>query len=167
PDIMFPAPRDRTGTAIAKAICRDCPVKRRCQDWADDADERHGIWGGLTPTERGRPTNRPRVVLPARTCARCGDQFRSGRSNQSRCYACLGKYPTLPPRDILQNADKIADLKRRKIADETIAIMNGWKAEQVTAARRLLGIDSRGNTRPTDGGVVNVRYRRRSKSTEV
>jgi WhiB family redox-sensing transcriptional regulator len=37
----------------AKAICRRCPVQAECLDWAYTTDEKEGIWGGLTPAERG------------------------------------------------------------------------------------------------------------------
>ena len=36
----------------AKAICAQCPVKQQCLDHALEFDERHGIWGGTTPSER-------------------------------------------------------------------------------------------------------------------
>ena len=38
----------------AKALCATCPVRVECLEYADDNDEREGIWGGLTPTERGK-----------------------------------------------------------------------------------------------------------------
>lgn len=38
----------------AKAICDNiCPVRTECLQWAYEHDERDGIWGGLTPAERG------------------------------------------------------------------------------------------------------------------
>ena len=36
----------------AKSICAACPVRRRCLEYAIAADERYGIWGGLTKDER-------------------------------------------------------------------------------------------------------------------
>ena len=36
----------------AKAICRDCAVRRECLDYAMSIRELHGIWGGLTEAER-------------------------------------------------------------------------------------------------------------------
>jgi len=36
----------------AKQMCRDCPVRARCLDWALDHGAAHGIWGGLTAEER-------------------------------------------------------------------------------------------------------------------
>jgi WhiB family redox-sensing transcriptional regulator len=39
---------------LAKSICRDCPVRRECLDYAISAPMNHGIWGGLTERERRR-----------------------------------------------------------------------------------------------------------------
>lgn len=36
----------------AKDICRTCPVKRPCLDYAIAIKEPHGIWGGLNEAER-------------------------------------------------------------------------------------------------------------------
>ena len=59
-DIFFP-PDDREKRTIrarrerrAKQICRDCPVLPECRSHAFTAAERHGIWGGMSETERAR-----------------------------------------------------------------------------------------------------------------
>jgi WhiB family transcriptional regulator, redox-sensing transcriptional regulator len=36
----------------AKAVCSTCPVTSSCLEAAMRADERHGVWGGLTFDER-------------------------------------------------------------------------------------------------------------------
>ncbi|WP_281182143.1 WhiB family transcriptional regulator [Aldersonia kunmingensis] len=36
----------------AKRVCRDCPVLEDCRRYAVEAGEPHGIWGGLTTSER-------------------------------------------------------------------------------------------------------------------
>lgn len=36
----------------AKAICASCSVRRSCLEYALRIREPHGIWGGLTETER-------------------------------------------------------------------------------------------------------------------
>lgn len=36
----------------AKEICRTCPVKSPCLDYAVGIREPHGIWGGLNEAER-------------------------------------------------------------------------------------------------------------------
>lgn len=37
---------------MAKQICAECKVKDECLQFALDADERHGVWGGLNTIER-------------------------------------------------------------------------------------------------------------------
>jgi WhiB family redox-sensing transcriptional regulator len=37
----------------AKRICAGCPVRAECLAWALETDQRFGIWGGLTDSERG------------------------------------------------------------------------------------------------------------------
>lgn len=36
----------------AKQICRTCPVMEQCLQWALEAREPYGIWGGMSPDER-------------------------------------------------------------------------------------------------------------------
>ncbi|MGF7234149.1 MAG: WhiB family transcriptional regulator [Frankia sp.] len=37
----------------AKQVCAGCPVRVRCLEHAVETSEPFGIWGGLTPGERG------------------------------------------------------------------------------------------------------------------
>ena len=39
-------------TAAAKRICRGCPVRTQCLEFALAARLEHGVWGGLTEEER-------------------------------------------------------------------------------------------------------------------
>lgn len=48
-DDMFFEP---SGYARAKLVCRDCPVRQQCLDYAVRANEQYGVWGGRTPDER-------------------------------------------------------------------------------------------------------------------
>lgn len=50
--------------AEAKAVCRACPVIDRCLAWALDTNQREGVWGGLSETERRDLLNR-RAAHPA------------------------------------------------------------------------------------------------------
>ncbi|MGW4597009.1 WhiB family transcriptional regulator [Streptomyces sp. NPDC004457] len=57
PDLFFPI--GNTGPALlqieeAKAVCRTCPVLQRCASWALETGEAHGVWGGMSETERRR-----------------------------------------------------------------------------------------------------------------
>ena len=38
--------------ATAKAICKTCPVRTECLNYALSLDNMHGIWGGTTSNER-------------------------------------------------------------------------------------------------------------------
>jgi WhiB family redox-sensing transcriptional regulator len=52
PDLFFP---DRGGdTTEAKKVCAVCPVRRECLDYALEAGEVHGVWGGLSERQRRR-----------------------------------------------------------------------------------------------------------------
>jgi len=49
PEIFFP---DKGGRAEpAKRICRACPVRAQCLDYAMGGDD-FGVWGGMTERER-------------------------------------------------------------------------------------------------------------------
>lgn len=37
----------------AKAVCRRCAVRWECLTYAIETRQRHGVWGGLNPDERG------------------------------------------------------------------------------------------------------------------
>jgi WhiB family redox-sensing transcriptional regulator len=57
PDLFFPV--SGAGKAAAQAaracrICAACPVRRECLEFAMEAGEMEGIWGGTTPEERLR-----------------------------------------------------------------------------------------------------------------
>lgn len=43
----------------AKAVCRACPVRLECLDWAVKANEQAGVWGGTTPGERAHLRTKP------------------------------------------------------------------------------------------------------------
>ncbi|MDJ0385004.1 WhiB family transcriptional regulator [Streptomyces sp. G-G2] len=56
PELFFPI--GNTGPALlqieeAKAVCRRrCPVMDQCLQWALDANQTDGVWGGLSEDER-------------------------------------------------------------------------------------------------------------------
>ena len=63
PDLFFP---DRgTSTAEAKKVCADCAVKEDCLEWALDAGEKFGIWGGTSERERRRLRKARRAAAAA------------------------------------------------------------------------------------------------------
>lgn len=65
PDAWFSKRDDRPGREAAEyalGFCRRCPVQAECLEVALTRDERWGIWGGRTNTQRGsRPSPGPTV----------------------------------------------------------------------------------------------------------
>jgi WhiB family redox-sensing transcriptional regulator len=45
-------PQAGESAEAGKALCRACPARRSCLDWALAKGEPDGIWGGTTPQER-------------------------------------------------------------------------------------------------------------------
>lgn len=55
PELFFPLGTSgihRDQVDEAKAVCRRCPVRGACLEWAVDHPSLEGIWGGLTVGER-------------------------------------------------------------------------------------------------------------------
>lgn len=52
PEVWFPAKGQAPTAARAKAICRQCPARRECLDYALREKITCGIWGGFTGRER-------------------------------------------------------------------------------------------------------------------
>lgn len=65
PEQFFP---EKGGaTALAKKLCKGCPVKAQCLEFALTNDERFGIWGGLSERERRKLNRRrPRRITAER-----------------------------------------------------------------------------------------------------
>lgn len=62
----------------AKAICATCPVIEECREYGQG--ERYGVWGGLTPKERG---HRPTVFWVR--CDVCREVFQTRSSRARTC----------------------------------------------------------------------------------
>lgn len=64
-DLFFPEKFNQSfgniEIAMAKRICLSCPHKNECAEWGI-RKEIHGIWGGLTETDR-RATRKQRRIL--------------------------------------------------------------------------------------------------------
>jgi WhiB family redox-sensing transcriptional regulator len=63
PELSFP--EGAAGPALetaeqAKRVCRMCPVRARCLDWALSHGAAFGIWGGRTRMNGARSASRPR-----------------------------------------------------------------------------------------------------------
>lgn len=51
-DLFFPMTKEDTERALA--VCATCPVVAECLEYALEARERYGIWGGKTDKQRRR-----------------------------------------------------------------------------------------------------------------
>jgi WhiB family redox-sensing transcriptional regulator len=55
PGVWFPSVNGwhaNRAAGRAKAVCAACPARVRCLEWALEAGESEGVWGGTTPAER-------------------------------------------------------------------------------------------------------------------
>jgi WhiB family redox-sensing transcriptional regulator len=52
PETFFPS--DGVGVDVARRICKDCPVKSPCLEYAIANHIDHGVWGGASERERRR-----------------------------------------------------------------------------------------------------------------
>ncbi|MFI7497944.1 WhiB family transcriptional regulator [Streptomyces sp. NPDC049687] len=64
PDLFFPI--GTSGPALlqaeqAKAVCRRCPVREPCLEWAMETDQTLGVWGGTSEAERRAIKRRAKV----------------------------------------------------------------------------------------------------------
>lgn len=88
PELFFPATGHHLDERTAKTICSRCPVTTECLNHALDFDERYGIWGGLTQTERRQLIRDSR---PPTTTPLCGTErgyHAHLRRRESTCPPC-------------------------------------------------------------------------------
>ena len=52
PEVFFP--HDGAGVALAQQICRGCPVRAECLEFAIDNRIADGVWGGRSERARRR-----------------------------------------------------------------------------------------------------------------
>lgn len=90
----------------ARGICATCPVQPLCAEFAIQAGERYGVWGGMTQRElrqrRQRPRRKPRQPKAATTPrepAKCGT-----RSGYQR-HRAIGEEACGPCRQANTDAD--------------------------------------------------------------
>ena len=55
----------KLNNAIVKAICEQCIVRHECLDYALDTNQKFGIWGGLTESERSNLSQSSKDKRPA------------------------------------------------------------------------------------------------------
>ena len=63
PELFYPDKgEDRTHIRLIRSICGKCPHQAECAEWGITR-EVHGMWGGLSPSERRRIRMQRRIVL--------------------------------------------------------------------------------------------------------
>jgi WhiB family redox-sensing transcriptional regulator len=61
PESFFP---EKGGsTKEAKLVCKKCRVTVECLEWAITADEKHGIWGGMSERERRKYKKEQQAIV--------------------------------------------------------------------------------------------------------
>lgn len=163
PELWFPVGRSTNSPAMAqveeaKAVCRGCPVRRECAEYAYNAGQTAGIWAGHDLERRaGRDDlvefvtgKRPTRYKPARgderlICEGCGQEFeRPPTVHRTTCKNCwLGLVDSGPAREWIhkllrwgRTREQIATLAG--VRDETIRRIDLGRQPEIkatTAAR--------------------------------
>lgn len=88
PDNFWPEKGQPDMTSVAKALCRECPVRVECLEYALKHEEMEGVWGGLSDKQRrnllaGRPIDY--VRREPRNCKRCARTFTPRHGSNFYC----------------------------------------------------------------------------------
>ena len=51
-ELFFPEKGDLRSARAAKSVCRRCAVIDECREYAMDAHEPYGVWGGMSERDR-------------------------------------------------------------------------------------------------------------------
>lgn len=79
-ELFFGHRGDWKSSKLARDICSECPVASRCLEEAVKNDERYGVWGGVTYTERRKVNQKTRGPVEHGT--------RSSYCQGCRCADC-------------------------------------------------------------------------------
>jgi len=101
-DLWFPENTGPQGR-IAKAVCRQCPVRDQCLDYAISNGEKYGIWAGTS--ERKRRDMIAKLRAAKRVCVECATPLTNGR----RTYCSDNCYDTGHRRDNAAAAQRRRD----------------------------------------------------------
>lgn len=56
--MFYPGPDDAEELALAQQVCAGCEVRAECLEYALVMNEIHGVWGGVSATERRKMRGR-------------------------------------------------------------------------------------------------------------
>ena len=83
PSVFFPTHETNESVERAVAICRQCPVATECRDYARDALEPAGIWGGELTSDRLHPQGTGTGRLER--CVECDAPFMAPTARHKLC----------------------------------------------------------------------------------
>lgn len=89
PSWWFPEGQGAPGVAKARRVCNGCTVRQQCFEYAEEAPELDGIWGGYGTVSRRRSKNRTPYTAPTTVCVDCGTPLDS--RTLARCSPCTEK----------------------------------------------------------------------------
>lgn len=89
-ELFFYDGAQSANVAVAKRICRSCPVLDQCRAWVAANPQGFGVWAGMTSNER-RALTTPEPAPRPRWCQRCGNSFEldPSKPNARLCPACV------------------------------------------------------------------------------
>lgn len=95
PDLMSPREDDVKGIKAARGICGNCPVRQDClnsamtEEIGKNAQQRDGVRGGYTPSERyAIHRNRPKKPRELKPCGTRAAYDRHRRNGETPCDDC-------------------------------------------------------------------------------
>jgi WhiB family redox-sensing transcriptional regulator len=91
PEVFFPEKGKNANQA--KQICRRCPVKGECLEFAVQTCQEHGIWGGLSEPERRELRRSKGITRPSEP-----QQIVHGTYNGNQLHRRRGEQPCEPCR---------------------------------------------------------------------
>lgn len=121
PDLFFPV--GVIGSALlqteqAKQVCRRCPVRETCLEWALSTGQHTGVWGGLSEMER-----RVLARVPESSLERClnaqawiEEQLAAGRTQRS-----IARELGVDPKAVCRSLQRFADERDLDAVGEVLA----------------------------------------------
>jgi WhiB family transcriptional regulator, redox-sensing transcriptional regulator len=113
----FPEPDGRVTGLEAREVCATCPVAAQCLAWAEQTGQDHGLWGGLSVSDRQAGRSPQEALERARAsagvpCAECGERFKPKRKGHRFCSPLCAHRRR--ERDLYANDPEHAERKRQQ-----------------------------------------------------
>lgn len=151
PGLFFPEEGGAGGAvyAEAKAVCATCPVQVECLEFALEVDDRHGVWGGLSPRERAELRGQVRAQgVRFSEAQRLVREWETARANGASAADMAARRGITADayhkrferaRTILRRGGHVEPVRHTEAMDEATRILDGLPVEpepRVIAQRR-------------------------------